>query len=183
MPATARLFTQTLQLPTLVHAAVDIADYLYLAEVVARKYYRGHDPIRDTELFSVACQELVKCGEKYDPSVGPFDRFAMRSMRNGIIHDLRLMQAKKRAAEFEVLADQDFPERSVEPFPDVGLLPGLLQKLPDNDRCLIEDYFLNNNSVADLANRLAVTKVTVYNRIDRILKKLREELLNVHNEG
>lgn len=187
MPATARSYSIA-QLPTLVHVEPNIVEYLYLAEIVARKFYRGRDPIRDTEFFSIACQELVRCGQKYDPSIGPFDRFAMRAMRNGIIQDARQRKAKKRIVEFEKFSDTiqvaEKSEKDEEHIQDLlEMLPSCLRGLPENDRKLVELIYIENKPVAEVADHLNVTRVTIYNRLDRVLTKLREGLLNVHDEG
>lgn len=195
MPAVAQRYLPPAPMPKLVCAdppiTVDVSDYLYLAEIVARKYYCGKDEeqaqIRDTELFSVACQELVKCVQQYDPAIGPFDRFAMRAIRNGIIQNLRLQKRKKRVAEFDPLTDADWsevPERETDPILfRVEHLSQLLNILSSDDRKLIEDIYFANKSVAELAEKAGVSRVTIYNRRDAILRKLREGLHDIDNEG
>jgi len=178
-----------IQLPTLVHAdndnghePVDVVVYLYLAEIVARKYYQGKDPIRDTDVFSIACQELVKCSKKYNPTIGPFDRFAMRSMRNAIIQNIRSEKRKKRMAKFDVFDDNSWSDiRNITAIiaDDRGnQVLNLLNKLSKNDRRLVEEIYLKNKQVVDVADDLKVTRATIYNRIDRIFNFLREGQLD-----
>lgn len=197
MPAISHRYSQAVAMPTLVCAdpappQVDASQYLYLAEIVARKYYQGRKEeqkhIRDTELFSIACHELAKCSRRYDPIIGPFDRFAMRAMRNGIIQSIRTKKMKKRVAEFDVLPNQEWielPEKKEEqPLFNVEDLPRFLNLLSSGDRKLIEDIYFANKSVAEIAEQLKVSRMTVYNRRDSILNKLREGFLNeLDDEG
>lgn len=179
---------------------VDITEYLYLAEVISRRFYKGNERIRDTEVFSIACQELVKVGKKYNSAVGPFDRLAMRAMRNGIIQYIRRQQMKKRDANFQLLSDQewqDFSKRGWRDVPQemieesnlmqcealaIDVLPKLLSSLCHCDRKLIEDIYINNISMAKISSQLNISRMTIYNRSQRILKTLREKLNNV-NQG
>lgn len=168
---------------------VDISNYLYLAEIVTRKYYHSQGKeqaqIRDTELFSIACQELVKCVQRYNSAIGPFDRFAMRAIHNGIIQNLRLQKSKKRFVNFDHLTDVDWselPECETDPILlKVGCVSQLLDSLSLDDRKLIEDIYFANKSVADLAEESGVTRMTIYNRRDAILRKFREELEELHD--
>lgn len=167
---------------------INIVDFLYLAEIVARKYYRGKDNIRDTELFSIACQELVKCSEKYDLTIGPFDRYAMRAMRNGIIQQIRLRNCKKRVAQFEPLTEQqwqDFPKENKEIEFPTGILETILKCHPEEseqdqaDKELLKDVYLNLKQITEISEQLGVSRVTIYNRLKRILGKLRKKFEDV----
>jgi RNA polymerase sigma factor (sigma-70 family) len=161
--------------------SVDIVEYLYLAEVVARKYYRGKDRIRDTDLFSVACQALVRCSQKYDPDLGPFDRFAMRAMRNEIVQYIRLNNAKKRVVEFEVLEEKDW-EKVESSESEIEFSPSISELLADSpseseedraDKQLVKDVYLDNKQITDIAEQLNVSRVTIYNRLRKAVNKLR----------
>lgn len=164
---------------------VDAAEYLYLAEIVARKFYRGNEPIRDTELYSIACQELVRISSEYRPEVNEdFTRFAFRAMKNAILDHIRYKKAKKRTAAFEPLSDrqwQDLPDEQSET-PDclpIDLLRTLLGDHPDDtdqdraDKTLLEEIYLQGKKVP-VIEQYGISRVTVYNRLRRILGKIQE---------
>jgi RNA polymerase sigma factor (sigma-70 family) len=161
---------------------VKVEDYLYLAEIVARNYYRGKEDIKDTELYSLCCEELVRCAAGYTPSMGKFDSYAWKSLHNGVIDHIRAKKAKKRTAVFERLTDQGWDR--IEGRDDNTPLPlHILSILMDGsgdtaqdaeDRELLRAVHLKGRNVKDLAEELGVSRVTVYNRLKRILGRIRD---------
>ena len=126
----------------------------------------------------------MKCSEKYDLTIGPFDRYAMRAMRNGIVQQIRLKNCKKRFAQFEPLTDQqwqDFPKENKEIEFPIGILETILKCHPEEseqdqaDKELLKDVYLNRKQISAISEQLGVSRVTIYNRLKRILGKLREK--------
>lgn len=156
----------------------NIENYLYLAEIVSRKFYRGRDKIRDTEIFSVACQQLVKCVKKYKAEIGPFDRFAIRSIKNAILEHIRQQNRQKRSAGEYVISTQEWlqiPDSSDKSFEDHDFLKKTLSSLPQEDQDILLSVFVDNLSIVNIAKRNAVSRATIYSRISKILKFIREK--------
>lgn len=146
---------------------INTVDFLYLAEIVARKFLpRSKEPIKDTELYGIACEELVKCCEKYNPAVGPFDRYAMRAIRNGIVDFLR-----KSKINFESLnIDLAYNHNRI----DIeGILIGA--KLSENELLVIKEslnpYYGWKTKIAE---RLGVTKQRIGQIFSEACEKIRK---------
>lgn len=175
--------------PTTVQAApVKVADYLFLVEVIAHKFRnkKKYEKIEDTEPYSIACEELVKAAVGFDAAVqGDFSRYAYRAMLNGVIEHIRHKKAKKRTATFEPISDKDFrsiPEKS-EGLPDslpVDLLKTLLAddgtdtKQDKDDKALLTEIYLGGKKIPVIAEQYGISRVTVYNRLRRILGRIRQ---------
>lgn len=168
-------------------APIKVADYIFLAEVVAHKFRnkKRFEKIEDTEPYSIACEELVKAAVDFNPAVqGDFSRYAYRAMLNGVIEHIRHKKAKKRTANFETITDKEFrniPEK-LEGLPEclpVDLLKTLLADLGDteqdrDDKSLLTEIYLGGKKVPVIAEQYGISRVTVYNRLRRILGKIRQ---------
>jgi RNA polymerase sigma factor (sigma-70 family) len=173
----------TIAPPPIASPPVQVENYLYLAEIIARKFYRGRELIQDTELYSVACMELVSLVENYDPRLGEFSRFAFRSLYNRLVGYIRYTNRKSRRAKLEALTDkqwQDVPDKHREEVPlPVELLPTLLQEYEDEsaqdrqDKLLLKQVYLEGEKVAFVADRLGTSRMTVYTRLKRIIERIR----------
>lgn len=162
---------------------IDATEYLFLAEIIARKFYRGKERIQDTEVYSVCCEELVRIAESFNPECGLFDRFAFRSLRNAAISYIRHSKRQKRAGNFEKLTDsqwQDVAEDKREQelnIPD-GLSDIFLQHHPDDteqdceDKKLLAEIYLKGTKVPVLAEKYGISRVSIYNRVNRMLLRL-----------
>lgn len=178
----------TLEQPKLklVQAAPKVADYIFLAEVVAHKFRnKNFEKVQDSEAYSIACLELVLAAEGFDPAIqGDFSKYAYRAMLNGVIQHIRRKKAKKRTANFETITDKDFrniPEK-LEGLPDclpVDLLKTLLADLGDtkqdkDDKALLTEIYLGGKRIPVIAEQYGISRVTVYNRLRRIIGKIRQ---------
>ena len=162
---------------------IDLKDYIHLAEIVARKFYRGKEKILDTEYYAIACQSLLNAAQKYNASMGDFDRFAYRSMKNGLRSHIRFNKAKKRSATFEFLDDGEWSNiverESNTPIP-VAILSQMMADHPDDtqqdrdDKNLLNDIYLRGFSISSIADQHNVSRVTIYNRMNRITGKIRQ---------
>jgi RNA polymerase sigma factor (sigma-70 family) len=175
--------------PTKVQAApIKVADYLFLAAVIAHKFRnkKKYEKIEDSEPYSIACEELVKAAVGFDPAVqGDFSRYAYRAMLNGVIEHIRHKKAKKRTATFENISEKDFrsiPEKG-EGTPDtlpVDLLKTLLAddgtdtEQDRDDKALLTEIYLAGKKIPVIAEQYGISRVTVYNRLRRILGKIRQ---------
>ena len=175
-------------------APIQIADYIFLAKVVAHKFRRKVEKIEDTEAYSIACVELVKAAVSYNPTVQEdFSRYAYRAMLNGVIEHIRRRKAKKRTANFETISDKDFrniPE-DLDTLPEnlpVDLLRTLLADIDDteqdrSDKALLTEIYLGGTKIPVIAEKYGISRVTVYNRLRRILGKIRQRhagLIEIH---
>ena len=148
---------QIQSMPKLIRVApdpIDVSEYLYIAEIVARKFYRGRESIRDTELFATACLELSKCVQLYNPEIGPFDRFAFRTIKFGLIDYLR--EQKPQPSQF-----QDWEDVLDKDRPNYESLHQVINSLPDADRKLISEVYLEGLPMTEIAEIYGVSRVTI----------------------
>lgn len=164
-------------MPTLLE--IHVADFLYLAESVARRFHDGKENIRDSEVYAVAYETLVCCVSGYNPEMGPFENFAAQSMRNRVVQYLRRFKRRKRIANFVPL--EDIAERKEEiPHQDTKIIQTVLGEEGEDtqqdgeDKQLLREVYLLGVPVAALAQKLGVSRVTVYGRLKRIIGKIRE---------
>jgi len=71
----------------------------------------------------------------------------------------------------ETIAIEDNSYKNVE---DKDLVNYLLGELTDNEKFYIVEHFLKLKTLTQMANEIGVTQVTMFRKIDRVLKKLRE---------
>lgn len=178
------------QNPLVTHKPIDITEYLFLAEAVASKLRQAKgyrtERIQDTEIYSIACLELVTAAKNYDPTVcGDFSRYAYKCMRNKIISFFKYNKAKKRFVKYEELIDDQLSqvpakkESALKPL-ETNLLDVILSSSPQDteqdvlDKNLLKEIYLSGQTVSSIAEKYNVTRMTLYNRIKRITTRLQE---------
>ena len=166
--------------------SIDPEDYLHLALKIAYKYRSKHsyEEIKDTEVYSIACEELIRAAIAYKPERGDFSRYAWKIMTNGILQKMRHQKRKKRSASFAELTENQWnnvvtSEASVS---HLHLLP-ILFKHDDQDthqdredKNLLIEHYINNKKINILAEVLDVTRMTIYKRMQRAIEKLKIKL-------
>jgi len=187
----------TVESPTLKvvsREAIDPTKYIFLVEAISHKFRnkfgRKFVKIEDTEQYSIASFELVKAAAAFDPEVNEdFSRYAYRAMRNGIIAAIRHRNRQKRTAEFDELTDLDWQELSAkEQIPSTDIPPEVYQTLMDNhpedteqdfsDKAILTEIYIQGKRIPFIAEKYGISRVTVYNRLRRIIGKIRQR----HND-
>lgn len=169
---------------------IDPTKYIFLVEAIAHKFrkkFRGKfEKIEDTEPYSIASIELVKAAAGYDPEVNEdFSRYAFRAMRNGIIEAIRHHKRQKRTAKFEKLTDlewQELPEEKSDFSDDIPqeVYQTLMANHPDDteqdraDKSLLMEIYIQGAKIPFIAEKYGITRMTVYNRLHRIIEKIRQ---------
>ena len=178
---------QTLE-PKVVAPRPKVEDYIFLAEVIAHRFRQKNkraENIKDTEAYSIACEELVKAAHSYDPDVNPdFSRYAFRLMRNGVIDSIRTKNTQKRSANFEAISDKEWDEVPAKGERSEGLPVELLRMLlsdhPEDtdqdrgDKSLLMELYLREKNITVIAEQYGISRVTVYSRLRRIFGKIRQ---------
>ena len=164
---------------------INPADYLWLALKFAYKYKpkNSYEEIKDTEVYSIACEELIRAASLYKANRGDFTRFAWRSMMNGFLQFIRSQKRMKRSANFARLNDHDWhniPDRN-EKDSIKEMLPLILRDTAKDsqqdkeDLQLVIDHYINGKQINVLADILKVTRVTVHSRIQRCFNKIKRK--------
>lgn len=169
---------------------IDPTKYIFLVEAIAHKFrkrFRGKfENIEDSEPYSIASMELVKAAAGYDPEVNEdFSRYAFRAMRNGIIEVIRHRNRQKRTAEFSKLTDldwQEVPEKEQVLSADIpsDVYQTLMANHPDDteqdhaDKALLTEIYIQGKKIPFIAEKYGISRVTVYNRLRRIIGKIRQ---------
>lgn len=137
----------------------------------------------DSEVFSVACERLVKAAHTHSSDKGEFRHFALRCMRNGIVDYLRRFNRRRRLKMVAFGESQEVPareEKGVETTEEnikAIMSPAIVESKRDEaDREMMLDLYLRGKTVTQLMAKHKVSKQTVYNRIERIMEKIRRKL-------
>ena len=151
-------------------------DYLFLVEAISHKFRTNNkEKIKDTEIYSLCCEELLIAIKSFNPLVSADPaRFIYRALRNRIIEYLRYNKRKKRAAEFEILSeDIIFEDKgfSVSSLPK-DILNNLFDGICEDDILFLAD--VQNKKLSIISEELGVSRVTVYNRVKKIVEKIRQ---------
>lgn len=172
--------------------AINPADYLWLALKFAYKYKPKNcfEEIKDTEVYSIACEELIRAASLYKADRGEFTRFAWRSMMNGFLQFIRSQKRMKRSAHFSNLSDYDW--RNIAERHDGNrmndMLPLILKDTGDfsqqekEDLQLVIDHYINGKQINVLADVLKVTRVTIHSRMQRCFGKIKRRLKDMKGD-
>lgn len=169
--------------------AIDPNDYLYLVEIVAHKFRkkRVFEKIQDTDAYSIASIELVKAAKAFNPNINKdFSKYAYRAMCNGVIQNIRYQKAKKRTVKHVDITDQEWTQVKDKCFESLEqdskkLLLKLFVESPDDneqdrlDKDLLIDIYIHHKKVPAIAEQEGVSRVAIYNRIKRIIGKIRQQ--------
>lgn len=154
-------------------------DHLGLAHTVAMRFVRRTERVQDTIEYSMACEALLLTCRNYQPEMGTFSNVAYTAMTNKIIDYKRRINRKKRRAEFEDLSVKEWSQiETKQVWPDDFM--GWLNKVSWNEEeradlgVLLAVHF-KEEKIADIAEKMGVSRPTVYLKINRILDKIREK--------
>ena len=166
-------------------AKVKAEDFLCLALKFAHKYRprRAREEIRDTEVYSIACEHLIRSAAVYDSGPEDFPKFAWRFMRNGYFQTLRAQARIKRSANLSRLSEAQWASIAETSEADriYDLLPLVFKesktecRVDKEDRQLVVDHYINKKKVNHLAEALGVSRMTVHSRMQRCLRKLKSQ--------
>lgn len=161
-----------------------LEDYIYMVDAIANNFnFENVRNIRDSEIFGYLSLELVSCATRYDSNKGSFEKYLSSHLFNKAIDFLRKNGRKKRQGSFLGNFDiENIPQRTqnTEELFSIELLPKLLSSSPSDslrdleDRSILMEYYLGKKTVLELSKKYDTTKVTIYNRIKRSIKKIRE---------
>jgi RNA polymerase sigma factor (sigma-70 family) len=139
--------------------------------------------IRDSEIYGYLSQELVSCRLRFNPSKASFDKYLSSHLFNKAIDFVRRSKRKKRCHGCFSMDQEDInnlPQPSSNNVVSTDLLPTLLAECSQDsprdvqDRMILMEHYLTGRSVAELSKKYNTTRVTIYNRIKKSLKKIRE---------
>jgi len=170
---------------TFADSEINLENYLFLARKIAYKFLRKRksEPVEDSDFYAIACEEMVAAAKKFHLEKGDFARFAWRAMRNGILEKLRADARIKRGCEIKHLSLSDInyqiTNKNNSQLVDFDILPNLLQKTEVDtdedvqDKKILSDHFIKGEKISSIATKLGISRVMVYNRINRIKLKLK----------
>jgi DNA-directed RNA polymerase specialized sigma24 family protein len=120
-------------------------------------------------------------------------------MRNGIIESIRHRNRKKRTAEFcklNYIKWQEVPEKQQTQKDSAyetmqQICKTLIENHPEDtpqdriDKTILSEVYVQGKNVSAVAKKNKITRVTVYNRLRRIIKKIQKQhsdLIYLHRE-
>ena len=168
----------------------NVANYLYLAKIVANRFRNRNsfEKIEDTEEFSIACEELVHAASLWDSQTYPnFKTYAFRCMINGVIENIRYKKCKCRNTIHQNLSEKDWENIDSDKriiSVDNELVQSVLAddsrdtEQDREDKSLLVEVYLKQKKISTIADQLGLSRVSIYDRIKRIIGKLKERHKN-----
>lgn len=164
-------------------SVINVEDYLYMVEAISNNFnLECVRNIRDSEIYGYLSQELVSCCSRFDPSRATFEKYLSSHLFNKAIDFVRRSKRKKRYSECLYLDQEglnNIPQRQTNNI-STDLLPSLLAQCSKDsprdmqDRSLLMEHYLTGRSVLELSKKYNITRMTIYNRIKKGIKKIRE---------
>lgn len=172
-----------------------VADYMYLVTAISIKFKNTKEEVKDSEIFSVLCHELLLCIGKYNSNLGPFNKYASNHLFNKAIQHLRYIKRKKRFSKntvsMETLSAYGVPDiedkshKNQENTPphlsDCTLLSKLLEdnccdtKQNIKDKKILKDFYIKGKTIAFLAKKNKKTRMALYDKMRRAIKLIRQK--------
>lgn len=161
-----------------------VEDHLGLAHAVASQFVRKNERhcVRDSEEFAEACLALFRAANSYRGHV-PFSSYAWQVMRNAILdlHKMRSRQVKLQPLDSAILENTvESTETALDPDCAAAMVYVLLENHDEeserdrSDKDLLKRVYLRGEKVLDLATELGVSHMTIYNRMNRAIEKIKE---------
>jgi RNA polymerase sigma-B factor len=159
-----------------------IEAHLPLVRALARRFAWRGEPVDD--LIQAGCIGLIHAVDRYDPSRGPFEAYAVPTITGEIRRHLRdraaLMRVPEGAAvavRIEPLAEDDGPP--ADPIADVidrVALAAALRTLPLHERRIVLLSFYGERTQRRIAEDVGLSQIHVSRLLRRALERLRPAL-------
>jgi RNA polymerase sigma-B factor len=159
-----------------------IEAHLPLVRALARRYSWRGEPLDD--LIQAGCIGLIYAVDRYDPTRGPFEAYAVPTITGEIRRHLRDRSALLRvpagaavAVRIEPLAEDDGPPAD----PIAGLVDRLalttaLRTLPLHERRIVLLSFYGERTQRRIADEIGLSQIHVSRLMRRALERLRPAL-------
>jgi RNA polymerase sigma-B factor len=159
-----------------------IEAHLPLVRALARRFAWRGEPVED--LVQAGCIGLIHAVDRYDPSRGPFEAYAVPTITGEIRRHLRdrsgLVRVPEGAAvavRIEPLEDDDGPPAD----PIAGVIDRLaltaaLRTLPLQERRIVLLSFYGERTQRGIADDVGVSQIHVSRLLRRALERLRPAL-------
>jgi RNA polymerase sigma factor (sigma-70 family) len=165
-----------------------VEDNLGLAKSIVSKFCRGIRP-DDSDLYPVACLELIRAATTFDPSKAKFSTWATRLITHRLISEVRkrkkdnstvLLSSLDRNTQERSLADNDECE-----FP-VHLVPSILEgdcseSEAENKRILLSHY-LDGKSFSEIAKKMGLSREAVRMKAKKAILLIRRKKIELLKE-
>jgi len=146
-----------------------IEEHMALVHALARRYAGRGEPVED--LVQAGTVGLIKAVDRFEPSRGELQTFAVPFIRGEIRHHLR-----RRRRDGVPVADVD-PGAAAPADGDLRLLvAGGLDALEPTDRRILELRFFEDRTQVEIAGELGLSPATVSRRVQASLRRLRATL-------
>jgi RNA polymerase sigma factor (sigma-70 family) len=167
-----------------------VEDNLGLAKFIVSKFCRGIKP-EDSDLYPVACLELIRAATTFDPSKAKFSTWATRMITQRLISETRkrkkdsltvVLSSLDRASQERSLADADNEERE---FP-IHLVPSILEgddseSEAENKKILLLHY-LDGKSFSEIAKKMGLSREAVRMKAKKAILLIRRKKVELLKE-
>lgn len=124
------------------------------------------------DLMSIAKIELLYSMIYYDAKLGSFNSYLYSRVRGQILNFIR-KEKKHKVATLEI---NNF-EGKINPKIDTIFLEEILSSLKDDEREILELYYLSSHTLREIATKLNISTSCAHMTKIRALKKLRENFV------
>jgi RNA polymerase sigma factor (sigma-70 family) len=165
-----------------------VEDNLGLAKSIVSKFCRGIRP-EDSDLYPVACLELIRASTTFDPSKAKFSTWATRMITHRLISETR----KRKKDNMTVLLsslDHDTQERSLADDDErelpIHLVPSILEgdcseSEAENKRILLAHY-LEGKSFSEIAKKMNLSREAVRMKAKKAISLIRRKKMELLKE-
>ncbi len=166
-----------------------VEDNLGLAKSIVSKFCRG-SKAEDSDLYPVACLELIRAATTFDPSKSKFSTWATRMITQRLISEVR---KSKRTAGTVVLSsldqssrDSSLADNESDDFP-IHLLSSILEDESDskseaeNKKVLLMHY-LGEESFSEIARKMGLSREAVRMKVKKALISIRRKKFDLIRE-
>jgi RNA polymerase sigma factor (sigma-70 family) len=156
--------------------------------MVAMRYTRPGQDVKDTEEYSIGCLALLDAAESFDDDVSMFSTWAIRKIRNAIIVHWRQQTRKKKEPKNILSIERHLSESQLdklvrhdhsdleELFP---LVPEMLEPNKQDtptmkrDKRILVLHFIKGMSYAQIGRKLSITREGIRVAVKRGLEEIR----------
>ena len=159
-----------------------IEAHLPLVRALARRFAWRGEPVDD--LIQAGCIGLIHAVDRYDPSRGPFEAYAVPTITGEIRRHLRDRAALMRVPEGAAVAiriqpleeDDGPPADPIAGVIDRVALTAALRTLPLHERRIVLLSFYGERSQRGIADEVGLSQIHVSRLLRRALERLRPAL-------
>jgi len=158
-----------------------VEDNLGLAKSIVSKFCRRIRP-EDSDLYPVACLELIRAATTFDPSKAKFSTWATRMITHRLISEMRKLKKDNLIVLLSSL-DHDTQERSLADHNErelpIHLVPSILEgdcsESEAENKIILVAHYLDGKSFSKIAKKMGLSREAVRMKAKKAILLIRRK--------